>query len=311
MNHNEELLRKIKGKVLFNEHMRNHTTFKIGGPADILMVPKDLADIKFCITYAKERRIPLYVIGNGSKLLVSDNGIRGIVIKIAKTLDCIEVSGERITAGAGCSISELIKIATQHYLSGIEFAAGIPGTLGGAIAMNAGTYLGSMSDIVSKVTVMDLLNGSLHILAKDDCSFGYRKSIFLENGLIILKAELNMKKGNQNEIKEKINRLHKKRKRTQPLEKHNAGSIFKNTANVSAGKLIDAAGLKGFRIGDAQISEKHANFIVNLEKARAWDVLELMKIIQKKVKSKYGTTLIPELKQIGDFIQSNSETSLP
>ncbi|MGB9622907.1 MAG: UDP-N-acetylmuramate dehydrogenase [Candidatus Bathyarchaeia archaeon] len=301
LNRNKELLTGIKGTVLFNEPLRNHTTLRIGGPADILVIPKDLDDIKYCIAYAQERRMPLYFIGNGSKLLISDKGLQGIVLKIAGTLDSVEVSGERIIAGAGCSLSKLIQIALQYNLAGIEFAAGIPGTLGGAIAMNAGTYLGSISDVIISVAAMDPLNGSLHLLARDDCCFGYRHSIFLKKRLIIIKSEMKMKKGDQKDIREKINELIEKRKKTQPLDMPNAGSIFKNPPGASAGKLIEMAGLKGVKRGGAQISEVHANFIVNLGNAKAEDVIFLIRLAQEKVKEKFNIALEPEILLMGDF----------
>jgi UDP-N-acetylmuramate dehydrogenase len=296
-----DLLMKIKGEVLFSEPMRDHTTFRVGGPADILIIPKDLDDIKYSITYAKEKGIPLSVIGNGSKLLVSDKGIRGIVIKIASTLDNVGVSGERMIAEAGCPLSELIKIATRNNLSGIEFATGIPGTLGGAIATNAGTHEGSMSAIVKSVTVMDPVNGLLRIFTKDDCRFGYRESVFGQKRLIILKAEMKMKRSAQKEIEKKISELREMRKRTQPTNKCSAGSIFKNPSGISAGKLVDAAGIKGCRKGDAQISHTHGNFIVNLGRAKASDVTFLMKLAQEKVEEKTGVELKPEIVFLGDF----------
>lgn len=296
-----DLLMKIKGEVLFNEPMQDHTTFRVGGPADILIVPKELDDIKCSITYAREKGVPLNVIGNGSKILVSDKGIRGIVIKIANTLDDVEVSGERIIAEAGCPLSKLIKIATRNNLSGIEFATGIPGTLGGALATNAGTHVGSISEIVKSVTIMDPANGSLRILTKDDCRFGYRESIFRQKKLIILKVEMKMKRSDQKAIEEKINGLREMRKRTQPTDKHSAGSIFKNPSGISAGKLVDVAGIKGLLKGDAQISQMHGNFIVNLEKAKASDVIFLIELAQEKVKEKTDIELKPEIIFMGDF----------
>jgi UDP-N-acetylmuramate dehydrogenase len=296
-----ELLKKIKGKVLFDVTMRNHTTFHIGGPADILVVPKDLDDIKYSVTYAKKERIPLHVIGNGSKILVSDKGIRGIVIKIAKTLDDAKVSGELIAAGAGCSLSKLIRIATDNNLSGIEFTAGIPGTLGGAIAMNAGTYLGSMSDITERVTVLNPTDGSQSVLSKDDCHFGYRESAFQKKRLVILEVEMRLKKSDHKEIEEKIIGLLERRKTTQPPEKHSAGCIFKNPSAMPAGKLIDTVGLKGSRKGDAKIPEVHGNFIVNLGKAKAIDVFFLMGLAQEKVKESFGIKLQPEIILMGNF----------
>lgn len=301
MRHKKELLEKIKGKVLFNEPMRNHTTFHIGGPAGILIVPKDLDDIKNSIAYCKKERLPLHVIGNGSKILVSDKGIPGMVIKIAKTLDDVEVSGERIIAGAGTYLSKLVKIATHNNLSGIEFAAGIPGTLGGAITMNAGTYLGSMSDITERVVVLNPMDGSQSVLSKDGCHFGYRESVFQKKRLVILEIEMRLKKSDHKRIKEKAIGLLERRKRTQPPEKHSAGCIFKNPSATPAGKLIDDIGLKGFRKGDAKIPEVHANFIVNLGKANASDVFFLMRLSQEKVKESFGITLQPEIILMGNF----------
>lgn len=282
--------------------MRNHTTFSVGGLADILIIPKDLNDIRYSIIYASEAGIPLHFIGNGSKILVSDNGIRGVVVKIAKTLDNVEVSGERLIAGAGCLLSKIIEIATYKNLSGIEFAAGIPGTLGGAITMNAGTYLGSMSDVVNNVTAIDLHHPLRTFrLRADECRFRYRRSIFLKNKIIIIKAEMKMKRSNQKEIKAKINELLNRRKRTQPIDKNSAGCVFKNPPRFSAGKLIDMTGLKGFRKGNAKISETHANFIINLGDATASDIMFLIKLAQKKVKEKYNITLEPEIILMGSF----------
>jgi UDP-N-acetylmuramate dehydrogenase len=295
-------LDKIKGRILFHEPMRNHTTFSIGGLAEILIIPKDLNDIRYSIIYASEAGIPLHFIGNGSKILVSDNGIRGVVVRIAKTLDNVEVSGNRLIAGAGCLLSKIIKIAACKNLSGIEFAAGIPGTLGGAITMNAGTYLGSMSDVVSNVTVIDLHHPlRTVVLRAHECRFGYRTSTFLKNKIIILKAEMKMKRSNQKEIKAKINELLSRRKRTQPIDKNSAGCVFKNPPRVSAGKLIDMTGLKGFRKGNAKISETHANFIINLGDATASDVMFLIELAQEKVKEKYNITLEPEIILMGSF----------
>ena len=208
-----ELLKRINGCVFFDEPMLNHTTFHIGGPADIFVIPQNLDDIKYCILFAKEKSIPLYFVGNGSKLLVSDYGIRGMVIKIGKKMDHIKVSGDRIIAGAGVSISKIIRIAKRHDLSGIEFAFGIPGTLGGAVVMNAGTHLGSISEIVERVIVLNPTDGLQTTLSKDDCCFGYRDSVFQKNRLAILEVELKLRKGVIKAIEESLLKLLEKRER--------------------------------------------------------------------------------------------------
>lgn len=290
----------MKGEVLFNEPMFRHTTFRIGGPADILVIPEDLEDIEHVLNYAKEKKITVTVIGNGSKILVSDGGIRGIVIKMAGTLDHVRFDGKHVNAGSGLMLPKLLTLTLERGLSGLEFSAGIPGTVGGATVMNAGTHIGSMSDIIEAVTIMDMPNCSIRVLSKYHCGFGYRKSVFQKKKIIVLGVLLQLKKNSPENIKEKVNMLIRKRLNTQPLSLPSAGSVFKNPPGFYAGKLIEDAGLKGFRIGDAQISTVHANFIVNLGKAIAKDVVKLIKIIQRRVKEKYGITLIPEILFIGE-----------
>ena len=296
----EHLREIVKGKLLFNEPMKYHTSLQTGGPADVLLLPKDTNDVSRVIEYANKRNIPLHVVGNGTKLLVSDRGIRGIVIKIANTLDNLNVLGERIIAEAGAPLARAVTIATKLGLCGLEFAAGIPGTVGGAVAMNAGTYLGSMRDVVRSVTVIDL-SRTLRVLTNKECGFNYRKSIFQQGNTIILKAEISLKEGNPEEIGRKIDELMNKRRLSQPLDKPNAGCIFRNPNSVSAGKLIEDVGLKGARIGNAQISKVHANFIINLGKAKADDILALIKLAQERVEAKYGLQLIPEIRIMGGW----------
>ena len=291
----KDLLKSINGVLMFDEPMQRHTTFQIGGPARIFIIPKNIQDIEKSIIYANMYELKVHVIGNGSKLLVSDKGISGLVIKISHTLDPVSISGDKLIAGAGCHISKLIEIATSRALSGLEFAAGIPGTLGGAIVMNAGTSLGSISEIINKVETIDLVSGAFKTYSKEDCQFHYRWSIFQEKNVLITSADLKLALGNKNEIVRKVNALIKKRLDSQPLKKPNAGSIFLNPKGYSAGKLIDSAGLKGVRVGQAQISDRHANFIVNLGNATAKDVSTLIKLIQTEVKQKYDISLIPEL----------------
>jgi UDP-N-acetylmuramate dehydrogenase len=295
----ETLLGKIKGKILLGEPMRKHTSLLIGGPVDVMIIPKDVEDITYATKYAEEKGLPIYVIGNGSKLLVADHGIHGIIIKIANTLDELAVIEESIIAGAGCFLSKLIRIAIKYNLSGIEFAAGIPGTLGGAITMNAGTYLGSMNDVVEEVTAMDIPSCSIRVLSNEECHFGFRKSLFQETKFIILQAKLRLRKGNPDEIKKRIDELVQKRKRTQPLNVPNAGCIFMNPPGISAGELIDRLGLKGFQVGGAQISKVHANFIVNSGSATASDVLRLIQTTLERVQNIFGIKLEPEIRILG------------
>lgn len=301
MNETNKLLERIGGKVLFDEPLLNHTSFHIGGPADILVMPQSMDDICLSINCAKEKCSPFYFIGNGSKLLVSDDGIRGIVIKIGHGLDYVKISGERIVSGAGTTISKLIKTATQNNLSGLEFASGIPGTLGGAVSMNAGANLGSISDIIKRVKVLDLEDGSQRVMSRDLCNFGYRESVFQRRRYVILEVEMRLRKSIDKVIREKVLMFLEQRKIAQPPEKYCAGSIFKNPSLLSAGKLIDGVGLKGLRKGGAKISEVHANFIVNMGNAKASDVIFLIRLAQQKVKDAFDIELQPEIICIGNF----------
>lgn len=292
----KELIEKIHGKILFNESMQKHTTFRIGGPVDIMILPKDLDDVKCTVAYAKKNGVALQVIGNGSKLLVNDQGIRGIIIKITNTLGNLDVVDESVIADAGCLLSTLIHTSRKLNLSGMEFAAGIPATLGGAIWMNAGTPLGSISEVIDEVTAMNPSDCSMRVFSREECHFGLRQSIFQKNQFIILQAKLQLKKGDPGEIDDKIAALIQKRQKTQPLNLPNAGCIFKNPVGQAAGQLVDRLGLKGLKFGGAEISQVHANFIVNLGGARAADVLALMNIMRKKVYGSFGLVLEPELR---------------
>lgn len=277
--------------------MKNHTTFKIGGPCDEFCEVTSTEEILELIKYAKSKNIPYTVIGNGSNLLVSDKGIRGLVIKIAKGFDKVEVNGTKITAEAGILLSRLSNHALKGSLSGLEFASGIPGTLGGAIYMNAGAYDGEMKDVVK--SVIYLKDGE--ILKTDSPDFGYRKSMFSNTDLIILSVEIELKNGNYDEIKAKMEDFSKRRAEKQPLTQPSAGSTFKRPEGYFAGKLIQDAGLKGFKIGGAMVSEKHSGFVVNTGDATCSDVLELVEHIQKTVYDKFGVKLEPEIKKLGEF----------
>lgn len=284
---------KINSHFIFNEPLSKHTSFRIGGPADILLIPKSISDLREVIRFTVALQLPVHIIGKGTNLVVSDSGIKGIVIKIANTFNNITINNEKIVCGAGTQLSDLLRVASNNSLSGLEFVAGIPGTLGGAITMNAGTNIGNMSQIVQDVFVMDFA-GVINRLSVSSCGFSYRESIFQTEKLIILGATLTLKKGNRREIREKINKILAERKLKYPLDKPSAGCIFKNTRDFSAGELIEKVGLKGKRINDAQISSIHANFIVNLGNANAIDVLTLMNLARTEV-SKLGINLNTEV----------------
>ncbi len=287
--------------VKYNEPMSKHTTIKIGGPADILVTPTSIEEVKQVVKFAKEENIPVTIIGNGSKLLVKDEGIRGLVIKITGKFANIEIVNEEIVAEAGITLPRLSIIAKDNSLAGLEFAAGIPGCLGGAIFMNAGAYGSEMSNIVTEVTYLDK---DLNVVTKtkDELEFGYRQSFFKNNeeeNNIVLSVKMKLEKGNKEEIYEKMQSNNKSRREKQPLEYPNAGSTFKRPEGYFVGKLIDDAGLRGKRIGGAMISDKHSGFIVNVDKATAKDVLDLISLTQSIIKEKFNVSLEPEIKVIG------------
>ena len=285
--------------IVKNESMKKHTSFKIGGFADEFCEACDAEEIESLINYASSKNIPYTIIGNGTNLLVSDKGIRGLVIKIADKYADIKISGNRIIADSGTLLTKIALEALKNSLEGFEFASGIPGTLGGAVFMNAGAYGGEMKDIVTSVTF--LKDGKKHTLSKDKLDFGYRKSVFTGTDAVILSAELELKSGNKDEIFVKMEDYRKRRTEKQPLLIPSAGSTFKRPEGFFAGKLIEDAGLKGFRIGGASVSEKHSGFVVNDGNATAEDVLLLIRHIQKTVKDKFGVDLETEVKLLGEF----------
>lgn len=285
-------------RIIENEPMKKHTTFKIGGAADRFCEAESLNDVFSALAYAKEKNLPLFVMGNGSNLLVSDKGIRGLVLKISDKFSKCEVSGDTIKAQSGILLSTLSKLALKNSLSGIEFAGGIPGTLGGAIYMNAGAYGGEMKDIVKSVTYLE--DGEIKKI-EEGFEFGYRKSIFTNKDAIILGAEISLKCGSDDEIKEKMEDFKRRRTEKQPLAMASAGSTFKRPTGYFAGKLIEDAGLKGYTIGGAAVSEKHSGFVVNKGDATAEDVILLISHIQKTVKEKFGVMLETEVKIVGEF----------
>lgn len=286
--------------VYRNEPMRKHTTFHIGGPADFYLCPHSAKEIQKTVAICREEELPYFILGNGSNLLVSDQGYRGVVIQLWKNVSDILVEGCRIRAKAGASLAKIAGEALEEGLTGMEFAAGIPGTLGGAVVMNAGAYGGEMKDILQEALVMDE-QGEIFTLKKEELHLGYRTSIIKEKGYIVLAAALELKPGDRKEIKEKMDELKQRRVEKQPLDMPSAGSTFKRPEGYFAGKLIMDAGLRGFSVGGAQISEKHCGFVVNTGKATANDVLTLIRDVQKRVRDKFGVELETEVKFLGEF----------
>ncbi len=286
--------------VLLNEPMKNHTTFRIGGNADALVLPQSVTELRQVLELAKEHAVPVCIIGNGSNLLVSDRGIRGIVIQIYRNMSQVTFDGTTVTAQAGILLSRLAKEAAARTLSGLEFAAGIPGTLGGAVTMNAGAYGPEMKDVVTQVTYLDE-TAEVRRIAVESCGFGYRTSRFADKNCIVLETQMELAQGNAEEIRAKMEDLAQRRSSKQPLELPSAGSTFKRPPGDFAGRLIEEAGLKGFQIGGAAVSEKHSGFVVNMGGATAVDVRSLIAHIQCVVREKFDIVLEPEIKMVGDF----------
>jgi len=285
--------------VLIDEPMSKHTSFKIGGPADILLLPKSSEEIQRVIQICNELGVPFFTMGNGSNLLVSDKGMRNVVIKIAEGFNKIEIKDKIITAEAGILLSTLSKKALQESLGGLEFASGIPGTLGGAITMNAGAYGGEMKDVVKSCRAVDL-QGNIVDLTIEELEMGYRTSLIQKKRLIVLEVTMELEEKDFSIIKSTMDELTVQRTTKQPLHLPSAGSIFKRPEGHFAGKLIQDSGLKGYRVGGAQVSELHSGFIVNVGNATAKDVLDLIKHIQKEVQGRFGILLETEVRLVGE-----------
>lgn len=282
------------------EPMSLHTTFRIGGPADLFVTPGSIQAVADSIRICKETQTPYAVIGNGSNLLVSDTGYRGVIIQIGRNLNQVSVNGEEIRAQAGAMLSVIAKTALSESLTGFEFASGIPGTLGGAAVMNAGAYGGEMKDVLTEVTVLTR-EGEIRTVPAGKLEMGYRTSLAAKNGWIILEAVLKFQKGDAEAIRGRMEELKMQRVTKQPLDLPSAGSTFKRPEGYFAGKLIMDAGLRGFTVGGAQISEKHCGFVVNKGGATAEDVRNLICAVQKKVQEDAGVKLEPEVKFLGEF----------
>ena len=285
-----------KENIFLDEDMSKHTSFKTGGKADFYIKVYSIEEIKSILKISKENNIPLFVLGNGTNLLVKDQGYRGIIIQIK--MEEINIDETEAIVDSGVKNTVLSKKLANNSLTGFEFASGIPGTIGGAIKMNAGAYGSEMKDIVKEVTYLDY-DGNIHTISNSECEFSYRHSKFFNEKAIILQAKLNLEHGNKEDIENKVNELLKQRKEKQPLEYPNAGSTFKRGDGFITAKLIDECGLKGYSIGGAEVSEKHAGFIVNKNNATSTDILDLIRHVQKIVKEKTGENIKLEIEVIG------------
>ena len=286
-------------RIRENELMKNHTTFRIGGEADVLVMPR-IEEIPKVLQKVEELQIPVTVIGNGSNLLVGDNGIRGLVLEIGKSAEYIEIEGTRLRIGAGTMLGKAAAQAAEAGLGGIEFAAGIPGSVGGAVVMNAGAYGGEMKDILVEVKVFTK-DGKEQILKKEELDLSYRHSCIPEKEYIVAEAVVELQPKDVAAIREEMARLRQQRVDKQPLEYPSAGSTFKRPEGYFAGKLIMDAGLRGYQVGDAQVSEKHCGFVINRGNATASQVKQLMEDVAEKVYGEFQVTLEPEVKMIGEF----------
>ncbi|MGN0162144.1 MAG: UDP-N-acetylmuramate dehydrogenase [Candidatus Ornithomonoglobus sp.] len=294
-----EKFRAVSPQLLENEPMSRHTTFRIGGPADMFASVQSAEEAAELIRLAKENNIPYMVMGNGSNMLVGDKGLRGLVIQIGPGMTGCEINGTTVTAEAGILMSKLAAEILRAELTGFETLSGIPGTLGGGIFMNAGAYGGEIKNVIKSVAYLDD-DGNVREISGEDCRFGYRKSIFSEGGRYIVSAVLELEKGSYDDIKAAMADYNKRRSDKQPLSVPSAGSTFKRPEGHFAGKLIQDAGLMGYSIGGAQVSDKHAGFVVNKGGATAADVLALIDHIQKTVKEKFDVVLEPEVRLIGE-----------
>ncbi len=304
MQNKNEWFRKLgeQVEILVAEPMKNHTTFRIGGPADALALPKTPEEVAEVVRFCHEHAQSYYVLGNGSNLLVSDEGYRGLVLQLYRNFNDIQVNGETITVQSGAMLAAVARTAYQTGLTGLEFASGIPGTIGGAVVMNAGAYGGEMKNVLKEVTVLTK-EGEVLVIPAKALELGYRTSVIPKNGWIVLGAVLQLKKGDQEQILARMEELKEQRITKQPLDLPSAGSTFKRPEGYFAGKLIMDAGLRGFTVGGAQVSEKHCGFVVNRGNATAADVWKLICEVKRRVKEMTGVELEPEVKLLGDFPQ--------
>ncbi len=295
----KELQQANIGQIKENELLANHTTWKIGGPAEVLFIPKDETSLAKTISLLKKNNVPVFIVGRGSNLLISDKGIRGVVIKISDSLDHLEVNGEEVRVGAGFSLIKLATMLSKKGLSGLEFAGGIPGSVGGAVFMNAGAHKSDISKILKKAKVV-YPNGKVVWYNNDEMDFSYRTSRLQKDQGICVEAIFQLRNGNREDIVAEIQKNKEYRKKTQPWDFPCCGSVFRNPLPHHAGKLIEEAGLKGYTVGGAQVSTVHANFIVNIGGATASDVLGLIDHIKAEVYKKFQVQMETEVELIGE-----------
>jgi UDP-N-acetylmuramate dehydrogenase len=293
------MLGEIRGEVRFKEPLSFHTSLRIGGPADIFVVPQDVEDIRLALSFADREQLPVEVIGGGNNLLISDRGVRGVVLKLEGCLGRAEFNGEEAVAGAGVSLSALIREAAALNLGGIEALVGVPATIGGAVAMNAGTPDGSIGDFISAVYFLHA-DGTMGEFKPGAGSFSYRM-FNAPDGAVLIGARLQLHRRPMAEIQKDIKQRLKQKKATQPLALASAGCVWKNPAGDAAGRLVEKVGLKGKRLNGAEISAKHANFIVNRGGASAADIRALMEMTRERVQNHFGIMLEPEIRVMGDF----------
>ena len=296
----KNLFNKIyeESQIQLDAKMSEHIYFKVGGSVDILLTPNNVEQLKETITICKQNKIPFYVIGNGSNLLVRDGGIRGVVIKLCK-LNRIERVGNKITAECGALLKDVSTEATAGSLAGFQFACGIPGSVGGAVFMNAGAYDGEISFVIEKAEVLDD-NQEIKVLSKEELNLGYRQSLVMQKGYVVLSATFDLTPGDKEKIQDRVNTLTTRREDRQPLEYPSAGSTFKRPEGHFAGRLIEDAGLKGFTIGGACVSEKHAGFVINNGNGTAKDVLDVINHVRDEVKKQFDVDLYPEVRILGE-----------
>lgn len=301
--YSKDRVRKVLSEILPKEcllemePLKKHTTFRIGGPADFFVRPNQMQQLAKIVAFCREHSVPYFLLGNGSNLCVSDEGYRGVMIQIFQNMSKLTIQGNRLIADAGVLLSKAANQAAEEGLTGMEFASGIPGTLGGAIVMNAGAYGGEMKDIVENVTVLTP-EGELRRLSLQELGFGYRTSCIEKEGMIVLSVELLLSQGEKEEIRKTMEELRRRRIEKQPLEYPSAGSTFKRPEGYFAGKLIMDSGLRGYRCGDAMVSEKHCGFIVNAKDATAAEVRQLIEEVQEKVFESFGVHLETEIKML-------------
>lgn len=295
-----DLFKKLykEENIIEDAQMKDHVYFRVGGSADILLIPETKEQVIKSIEICRNNNVPFYVVGNGSNLLVKDGGIRGVVIKLGKVKN-VSVDGDRINAECGALLKDVSNAGLENSLTGFEFACGIPGTVGGAVFMNAGAYHGEIADVIESADVIDT-EGNVITLNKEQLELGYRTSYVMKKGYIVLSAIFKLQSGEEEKIKERVSDLTFMRESKQPLEYPSAGSTFKRPEGYFAGKLIQDAGLKGFTLGGAAVSEKHSGFVINKNNATASDIINLIHHIQDEVKKQFGVDLHPEVRIIGE-----------